>query len=97
MANYLLKLFVTGKTTRSEKAIVNLKRICENELAGQFELQIIDVLESPEQAEEEKILATPTLIKNLPPPIRRIIGDLSDKEKILQALDVSEKNETKGG
>ena len=62
--------------------------LCENELEGQYELEIIDVLENPQRAEEEKILATPTLIKQLPLPLRRVIGDLSDKEKVLLGLEV---------
>jgi circadian clock protein KaiB len=69
-------------------AIANLRRICEQELQGQYQLEIIDVLENPQAAEDEKILATPTLIKQLPPPLRRVIGDLSDKEKVLLGLEV---------
>ena len=69
-------------------AITNLRRICEQELRGQYELEVIDVLEQPQMAEDEKILATPTLIKQLPPPLRRVIGDLSDKEKVLLGLEV---------
>jgi circadian clock protein KaiB len=88
LSTYILKLYVTGKTPRAEKAIANLRRICEEELHGQYELNIIDVLEHPQLAEDEKILATPTLIKRLPPPLRRVIGDLSDKEKVLLGLDV---------
>jgi circadian clock protein KaiB len=88
LSTYLLKLYVTGKTPRAEKAIANLRRICEEELQGKYELQIIDVLEHPQLADDEKILATPTLIKRLPPPLRRVIGDLSDKEKVLLGLDV---------
>jgi len=79
---------VTGQSPRAEQAIANLRRICEEELQGRYELQIIDVMEHPEQAETEKILATPTLIKRLPPPLRRVIGDLSDREKVLLGLDV---------
>ena len=85
---YLLKLFVTGKTPRAELAIANIKRICDEELRGQYQLEIIDVLENPEAAETERILATPTLIKQLPPPLRRVIGDLTDKEKVLFGLAV---------
>jgi circadian clock protein KaiB len=85
---YNLRLYVAGKTPRAEQAIANLRRICEQELAGRYDLEIIDVLESPELAEEAKILATPTLIKQLPPPLRRVIGDLSDKEKVLLGLEV---------
>lgn len=88
LSNYVLRLYVTGKTSKSEIAITNLRRICEQELRGQYELQVIDVLEQPQLAEDEKILATPTLIKKLPPPLRRVIGDLSDKEKVLLGLEV---------
>lgn len=79
---------MTGKTPRAELAIANLRRICEEELQGQYDLQIIDVVENPQIAEDEKILATPTLIKRLPLPLRRVIGDLSDKEKVLLGLNV---------
>lgn len=84
----MLKLYVTGSSARAATAIANLKRICENDLRGEFDLQIIDVLEDPQRAEDEKILATPTLIKQLPPPLRRVIGDLSDKEKVLLGLEL---------
>lgn len=88
LSKYLLKLYITGQTPRAERAIANLRRICEEDLGGKYELQIIDVLESPQLAEDEKILATPTLIKRLPLPLRRVIGDLTDKEKVLLGLDV---------
>ncbi len=94
MSKYLLRLFVTGESTRSGTAIANLRRICEQELAGVYDLEIIDVLEFPELAEEAKILATPTLIKSLPPPLRRVIGDLSDKEKVLLGLQVQPKQDS---
>jgi circadian clock protein KaiB len=81
-------LYVTGKTPRAQNAIANLRRICDEQLPGVYELEIIDVLEHPEMAETDKILATPTLIKQLPPPLRRVIGDLSDKEKVLLGLEV---------
>jgi len=68
--------------------VANLRRICEQELRGRYELQVIDVLEQPQLAEDEKVLATPTLIKQLPPPLRRVIGDLSDKDKVLLGLEV---------
>ncbi len=84
-----LRLYVTGKTPKSERAIANLKEICEKEMEGLYELQVIDVLESPQLAENEKILATPTLIKDLPPPLKRIIGDLSNSERVLLGLDLS--------
>jgi circadian clock protein KaiB len=97
VANYVLKLYVTGRTPRSEKAIANLRRICDEELHGQYEMQVVDVLEHPQLAEDEKILATPTLIKRLPPPLRRVIGDLSDTEKVLLGLDVWPETPTAGG
>ncbi|MBF0108613.1 MAG: circadian clock protein KaiB [Magnetococcales bacterium] len=85
---YLLKLYITGHTPRSERAIKNLRRICEHDLAGRYETRVIDILEQPQLAEDEKILATPTLIKALPPPLRRIIGDLSDTDRVLLGLDL---------
>lgn len=88
MNKFVLKLYITGQTPRSEAAIANLRKICETELNGVYEMVIIDILERPQLAEDEKILATPTLIKELPPPLRRIIGDLSDTEKVLLGLDL---------
>jgi circadian clock protein KaiB len=88
MSKFLLKLYITGQTPRSERAISNLHRLCEEGLSGEYELDIIDVLEHPELAVDEKIIATPTLIKELPPPLQRIVGDLSDKEKVLLVLSV---------
>lgn len=88
MNKYILRLYITGQTPKSERAIENLRRICEEELDGQYQMVIIDVLERPQLAEDEKILATPTLIKELPPPLRRIIGDLSDTEKVLLGLEL---------
>ena len=69
-------------------AIENLQRLCESDLAGRYELQIIDVVKNPELAEQDRILATPTLIKQLPPPLRRVIGDLSDADKVLLGLEL---------
>ena len=86
----VLRLFVTGRTARADRAIAMLRRICENELKDQYELSIVDVLENPELAESEKVIATPTLVKRLPPPMRRIIGDLSDKEKVLLGLQIDQ-------
>lgn len=88
MSHYILKLYVTGTSPRTQIAIENLNRICKQDLDGRYELEIIDVLEHPQRAEDEKILATPTLIKQLPPPLRRVIGDLSDKDKVLLGLEV---------
>lgn len=88
-SKYLLKLYITDRTPRSERAVANLRRICEEELAGQYEMVVIDIQENPQVAEAEKILVTPTLIKELPPPLRRIIGDLSDTEKVLWGLNIT--------
>ena len=87
-SKFHLKLFVAGGDSRAQTAIANLRRICDEELPDQYELEIIDVLEQPDQAEEAKILATPTLIKQLPPPLRRVIGDLSNKDKLLLGLEI---------
>ena len=88
MDKYLLKLYITGRTPRTENAISMLRKICDEELQGRYNLTVIDVLQQPQLAENEKILATPTLIKELPEPLRRLIGDLSDKEKVLLGLDL---------
>jgi len=88
MADYILKLYITGSTPNSERALANLRRLCEEQLDERYEVQVIDVLQNPQLAEDDRILATPTLIKALPPPLRRVIGDLSDKEKVLLGLDL---------
>lgn len=87
-SKFQLKLYVAGSDSRTRSAIENLQHICDTELAGQYELEVIDVLERPDEAEDAKILATPTLIKQLPPPLRRVIGDLSDKQKLLLGLEI---------
>ena len=85
---YILKLYVAGNTPNSMRALKTLREILENEFRGVYALKVIDVLKSPQLAEEDKILATPTLSKILPPPVRRIIGDLSDRDKVLIGLDL---------
>lgn len=85
---YVLKLYVAGNTTNSVRALKTLKEILEQEFQGVYALKVIDVLKNPQLAEEDKILATPTLSKILPPPVRQIIGDLSDREKVLIGLDL---------
>lgn len=87
MTRFKLRLYITGRTPQSQRAIENLRLICESELKGNYEVEVIDVLEHPALAENEKILATPTLVKRLPEPVRKIIGDLSDREKVLLGLD----------
>lgn len=85
---YVLKLYIAGNTPNSLRALNNLKDILEKELRGGYSLKVIDVLENPQLAEEDKILATPTLAKVLPPPVRKVIGDLSNREKVLIGLDL---------
>lgn len=85
---YVLKLYVAGNTPNSVRALRTLKTILEEEFQGVYALKVIDVLKNPQLAEEDKILATPTLSKVLPPPVRKIIGDLSDREKVLIGLDL---------
>jgi len=85
---YLLKLYITGDSPRSQRAIANLMRICNRELGEQYELKIIDVLEQPDIAESDKIMVTPTLVKQLPPPLQRIIGDMSKTDEVLLGLDL---------
>ena len=85
---YVLKLYVAGNTPNSVRALKTLKNILEQDFQGVYALKVIDVLKNPQLAEEDKILATPTLSKVLPPPVRKIIGDLSDREKVLIGLDL---------
>jgi len=87
--HYQLRLFITGSTPRSTRAIENLRKICEENLDGRYELEVIDVYERPETTRELQIVATPTLVKVLPEPLRRIIGDLSDELKVLAGLDLA--------
>ena len=87
-AHYTLRLFISGMTPRSTAAIENLKAICERELAGRYELEIIDVYQQPELAKSQQIVAMPTLIKVLPEPVRILIGDLSEESKVLVGLDL---------
>jgi len=88
MIEFEFKLYIAGKTRRSNSAISNIRQICDTDLHGNFRLTIIDVLENPEAAEHRKILATPTLIKESPPPARYLIGDLSNREKVLTGLEI---------
>lgn len=85
---YKLRLFVTGSTPRSARAIANMRKICEENLQGRYDLEVVDVYENPDATKELQIIATPTLVKILPEPLRRIIGDLSDQERVLAGLNV---------
>lgn len=84
----LLKLFITGQTSRSERAANNLREICKRALADGCDFEIIDVLARPAAAEAARVVVTPTLIREMPPPCRRIIGDLSDRARVIEALDL---------
>ncbi len=87
---YVLRLYVTGRTPNSLQAIANLKDLCEEYLPGRYDLQVIDVYQQPLLAEENEIMATPTLVKELPPPLRRMIGNLADRERVLVRLDLQQ-------
>jgi circadian clock protein KaiB len=84
----VLMLFVTGQSHRSTRAIDSVRALCEGALRGQCRLEVIDVLEQPQLAEDEKVLATPTLLRRFPPPPRRLIGDLSDPQRVLDGLNL---------
>jgi circadian clock protein KaiB len=88
---YSLRLYIAGKTERSVTALKNLKLYCEEHLHGQYSIEVIDLLVNPQLAEGDQILAVPTLVKKVPEPVRKIIGDLSDKEKVLVGLDLKMK------
>ena len=88
---YILRLFITGTTPRSVRAIANLRRVCEERLNGEYDLEVIDIYQHPTAAKEHQIVAAPTLVKLLPLPLRRIIGDLANEERVLAGLDLSPK------
>ena len=87
-AHYELRLYVAGQTPKSLAAFANLKHICETHLAGQYRIEVIDLLKTPQLAAGDQILAVPTLVRRLPEPIKKIIGDLSNEERVLVGLDV---------
>ncbi len=84
-----LRLYVAGQTPKSRQALVNLKRICEEHLAGRYEIEVVDLLEHPQLARGDEIIAVPTLVRQLPEPITKIIGDLSDTERVLVGLQLT--------
>ena len=90
--HYLLKLYVSGMTPNSQRAIKNVQKICEEHLQGRFELEIIDIYQQPIFAKDGQIVAVPTLVRELPLPLRKFIGDLSQTERILAGLDLRKKN-----
>jgi circadian clock protein KaiB len=90
-AKYVLRLYVTGMTPKSTLAIANVQKICEKHLAGRYELEVIDIYQQPKLAKGDQIIATPTLIKKLPLPLRRLIGNMSDTERFLVGIDLKPK------
>jgi circadian clock protein KaiB len=89
--HYVLRLYVTGITPKSRTAIQNIKKICEENLRGRYDLEVVDIYQQPDLIREEQILAAPTLIKKLPLPLRKIIGDMSNTDRILIGLDLKVK------
>lgn len=90
---YELRLYIAGQTVKSVSALSNLKRYCEEHLKGQYSIEVIDLLQHPQLAEGDQILAVPTLVKKVPEPVRKIIGDLSNEEKVLVGLDIRRKTQ----
>lgn len=88
---YVLRLYVVGSSPQSMRAIANVKKICEEELQGRYELEVIDIYQQPQLAQDEQIVAVPMLVKILPLPLRRIIGDMSNTERVLVELDLRRK------
>ncbi len=86
--NYVLRLYLTGHTSRSLNAVQAVKKLCEEHLLGRYELEIVDLCQQPERAQAAQIIAAPTLVKELPPPLRRLIGDLTDPDRVLVALNL---------
>ena len=89
---FVLRLYVTGTTARSTRAIANLRRLCEQHLPDRYELEVVDIYPQPELASREQLVAVPTLIKRLPLPLRRLVGDLSNRQRLLAGLDLSVKS-----
>ena len=95
--HYCLRLYIAGTTTNSVRALENIKKICEEHLQDQYELEVIDIYQQPEIARSAIIVAVPTLLKTLPPPLQRIIGDMSNTEKTLRCLDIVPKDKSASG
>ena len=96
-AKYILRLYVVGSSHRSLRAVYNLKKLCEQYLLDDYELEVIDIYKDPGAAREEQIIAAPTLVKKLPAPIRKFVGDMSNTQKILVGLDLYERQDGKEG
>ena len=93
---YSLRLYITGQTPRSAGSVQNLKNVCDQYLAGHFELEVIDIYQQPELAQKAQIIAAPTLVKSLPLPLRRLVGDLSNRRRVLMGLDLVEAHTEEG-
>ena len=93
---FTLKLYVAGQTAKAIAAFTNLKTICEEQLKGRYEIEVIDLLENPKLAREDQIVALPTLVRSLPTPLRKIIGDLSDTERVLVGLNLLPRPKAQG-
>lgn len=85
----LLRLYIAGQTPKSLKALTNLKKLCAEHMSDSYQIEVIDLMKKPELAQQDQVLAIPTLVRNLPVPIRKIIGDLSDTERVLLGLDLN--------
>jgi circadian clock protein KaiB len=96
-AKYIFRLYVSGSSTRSLRAIANLKKLCDEYLPDRYELEVVDIYKHPEKARAEQIIAAPTLVKQLPQPLRRFVGDLSNTRKLLIGLDIGEGREDQPG
>lgn len=94
-AKYILRLYISGSSARSLKAVHNLKKICEEHLPDDYDLEVIDIYKNPDAARAEQIIAAPTLVKKLPKPLRKFVGDLSNTQKILVGLDIYTRQEPK--
>jgi len=85
---WMLRLYVAGRTPKSVTALANLKRLCEDQLAGHYQLEVVDLMEHPERAKADQIVAIPTLVRQLPQPLKQMIGDLSNKERVIVGLEL---------
>jgi circadian clock protein KaiB len=88
LRRYILRLYITGQTPRSQQSVENLRALCDKHLPGQFDLEVIDIYQQPAMAAAGQIIAAPTLIKSMPLPLRRLVGDFSDQERVILGLDL---------
>lgn len=88
LEHYSLRLYVTGTTERSSRAVANIRNLCEEHLQGRYDLEVVDIYQQPGKAMDEQIIAAPTLVKSLPKPLKRLIGDLADRNKVIAGLNL---------